>query len=170
MNYTDPRELLPVVDARDRVVGTMTRREIHEKGLLHRAAHVLLFDPQGRLYLQKRSAAKDTYPGKWTSSASGHVDPGESYAQCAARELGEELGIEARLDYLGRLPAGPRTENEFVEVFTAVSPEAPRPNPQEIETGRFFTPAEALALAADPARACPSLGAVLELWREVQGG
>lgn len=169
MNYTDPQELLPVVDAQDRVIGTMTRQEIHAKGLLHRAAHVLLFDPAGRLYLQKRSAAKDTYPGKWTSSASGHVDPGESYAQCAARELAEELGLEAELRPLGRLPAGPRTENEFVEIFTGVSAEPPRPNPQEIETGRFFTPAQALELAADPTRACPSLGAVLELWQELKG-
>lgn len=163
-------EMLPVVDGQDRVTGLERRGEIHRRGLLHRAAHVLLFDGQGRLYLQLRSAAKDTHPGKWTTSASGHVDPGESYAQAAERELGEELGLAGELTYLGTLPAQPATDNEFAAVYWLVSEQTPRPDPVEISEGGFFAWEEAWALAQDPARATPSLGVVLELARSLGVG
>ena len=165
MNYTDPNELLPVVDENDCQVGVATRREIHQKGLLHRAVHVLLFDSAGRLYLQRRSKQKDTHPLKWTSSASGHVDPDEGYGESAQRELQEELGLKLDLTRLGGLTASERTENEFMEVYTTFSDQKPNPNPDEILEGRYFTTQDALALAADPEQACPSLGAVLELWQ-----
>ena len=170
MNYSDPAEPLPVVDENDCQVGVATRLEIHQKGLLHRAVHVLLFDGVGRLYLQLRSKQKDTHPLKWTSSASGHVDPGETYLQSAQRELQEELGLSLELSFLGALPASERTENEFIQVFTAHSDQTPRPNPEEILKGRFFAPVKALALAADLDQACPSLAPVLELWQNSRPG
>lgn len=156
-------EMLPVVDGRDRVVGQERRGVVHERGLRHRAAHVLVFDQVGRLYLQRRSAAKDTHPGKWTSSASGHVDPGESYEQAALRELGEELGLAGPLDYLGTLPAQAATEMEFSAVYELRTRQEPSPDPHEICEGRFFTWEEALSLAADGEQATPSLGVVLKL-------
>lgn len=159
----DPHELLPVVDDQDRPLGLAPRWRVHRDGLRHRAAHVLLFDPAGRVYLQQRSAAKDTHPGKWTSSASGHVDPDEEYHQTARRELKEELGLDLEPLPAGRLAAGPATDNEFTAVYYLVSQRTPRPNPVEIATGRFFTRAEAEALAADPARGAPSLAPVLAL-------
>ncbi len=159
----DPNEPLPVVDEGDRLIGTAPRWRIHAEGLLHRAVHVLLLDGQGRLYLQRRSAYKDTHPHKWTSSASGHVDPGESYQAAAARELQEELGLDLPLKPLGRLAAGPATDGEFVAAFTAVGDAPPRPDQDEIAEGRFFTLPEARALAADLSVSAPSLGAVLEL-------
>ncbi len=158
-----PDEMLPVVDRHDRQVGLAPRRRVHAEGLAHRAVHILVFDPRGRLYLQRRSAAKDTYPLYWTSSASGHVDPGESYHQAAVRELHEELGLELELRPVGRIPAGQATDHEFTEVFWAVSAAAPVPDPAEIMEGRFFTWPQAQALAADPARAVPSLAVVLAL-------
>lgn len=169
----DPDELLPVVDDQDRPVGLAPRWRIHRDGLRHRAAHVLLFDTADRVYLQQRSAAKDTHPGKWTSSASGHVDPDEEYHQTARRELMEELSLDLEPLPAGKLPAGPATENEFTAVYYLVSQRPPRPNPVEIAAGRFFTREEAAALAADPARGVPSLAAVLDLgWaaRERGGG
>lgn len=159
----DPHELLPVVDDQDRLVGLAPRWRVHRDGLRHRAAHVLLFDPAGRVYLQQRSAAKDTHPGKWTSSASGHVDPGEEYHQTARRELREELGLDLEPLPAGRLAAGPATENEFSAVYYLVSDLTPQPNPVEIAAGRFFTRAEAQALAADPNQGVPALAPVLAL-------
>lgn len=159
----DIHEPLPVVDDQDRPVGLAPRWRIHRDGLRHRAVHVLLFDTAGRVYLQQRSAAKDTHPGKWTSSASGHVDPGEEYHQTARRELAEELGLDLEPLPAGKLPAGPTTDNEFSAVYYLVSDREPRPNPVEIAAGRFFTRSEAEALAADPARGVPSLAPVLAL-------
>jgi len=159
----DPEELLLVVDAGDRQVGLATRARIHAQGLMHRAVHVLLFTPDGRLWLQRRNAAKDTYPGMWTSSASGHVDPGESYHQAARRELGEELGLELELTYLGKVEACAATQNEFTGVYRAVSGAEPVPDPDEISQMGLFSLAQARALAADHAVATPSLEAVLAL-------
>ena len=86
-------EEVDIVDAHDNVVGKEKRDVAHEKGLLHRVVHVMLFDPDGRLYVQQRSQKKDLYPGYWEGSLSGHVLSGESYKEAAERELHEELGV-----------------------------------------------------------------------------
>jgi isopentenyl-diphosphate Delta-isomerase len=86
-------ELFDVVDEQDRVIGQATRREVHAKGLKHRAVHVLVFNGQGQVFLHKRSMLKDSAPGLWGASCAGHLDAGENYDQAALRELKEELGI-----------------------------------------------------------------------------
>ena len=93
-------EMFDIVNDRDEVIGRLPRRMVHRDGHKHRAVHVLVFDSRGRIFLQKRSLTKDTFPGAWDSSASGHLESGEDYAACAARELREELGWSA--------PAPPR--------------------------------------------------------------
>jgi isopentenyldiphosphate isomerase len=55
---------------------------------------VLVFNSQGEVYLQRRSATKDTYPNRWTTSCSGHVDAGEDYDTAVLREMAEELGLK----------------------------------------------------------------------------
>ena len=85
-------EEVDVVDAHDNVVGKAKREEAHRKGLLHRVVFVFLFDPDGKLYVQKRVASKDMYPNCWEGSLSGHVLSGETYKEAAERELHEELG------------------------------------------------------------------------------
>jgi len=163
MGFATDEELLPVVDGDDRPVGLARRADIHARGLSHRAAHVVLLDGAGRVYLQKRSQAKDTHPGLWTTSASGHVDPGESYFAAAQRELMEELGLALPLTALGKVATGPATENEFTFVYLAESDCKPLPNPEEIERGEFFTWDAAWRLVRDPERGCPCLAPVLRL-------
>lgn len=134
------------VDANDEPVGPRARGEIHRLGLRHRATHILVYNPAGEVYLQKRSASKDVSPGCWDTSAAGHVDFGESYDDCAARELEEELGIAAPgggLEFLFKLEASAATGWEFVQVYRLVHAGSIRPDPAEIEEGRWF-PAETL--------------------------
>ena len=52
------------------------------------------------MLLQKRSDNKDCYPGYYDISSAGHVLAGESFMDCALRELGEELGVKAAADEL----------------------------------------------------------------------
>src|SRR5476649_207864 len=86
-------EIFDIVNERDEVVGQNTRREVHARGFLHRAVHVLVFNARGEVFLQKRSMKKEGEPGLWDSSSSGHVDSGEDYDTCATRELREEIGL-----------------------------------------------------------------------------
>ena len=134
----DSSELFDVVDAEDRVVGQATRGEVHAKGLLHRSVHILVFNSQGQLFLQKRAMTKDENPGYWDSSAAGHVNAGEDYRTSAHRELQEELGISSKLKFFMKFPASPQTFWEHVETYLCTTDQKIRINPAEISEGRFW--------------------------------
>ena len=68
----------------------------------------------------------------------GHVDPGETYEETAIRELQEELGIQAEVKEILRVPASEQTDNEHVVLFEVVSESEPVPNPEEIQWGAFL--------------------------------
>lgn len=158
-------EWLDVVNARDEVIGRAARGEVHQRGLRHRAVHVLVFNSRGEVFLQKRSRFKDRQPGLWDSSASGHVDSGESYDACAMREVGEELGVRL-LDLPERrfkLEAGPATDQEFVWVYQACHDGPFRLPPEEIEQGGGFSPAEVSQWLAE--RPEDFVTAFAALWR-----
>ncbi len=158
-------ELLDVVDADDRVVGTASRSEIHTRGLMHRAVHVLVFNRAGDLFLQKRSLAKDENPGLWDSSAAGHVDSGEDYLDCARREIGEELGIETRVEFvvLFKLNASAITGFEHCTVYRIDYDGPLRLDPDEIDDGAWT---DAAAMDARVAADDPQLTDSLRLiWR-----
>jgi len=136
-------ELLDVVNDNDEVIGVRSRGEIHAEGLMHRAVHILLFNSQGKLFLQKRSLSKDEQPGKWDSSAAGHVDTGEAYLDCACREIDEELGIvvDQPLQALFKLPATLRTGNEHCMVYSYSFDGPLVLQADEIDDGEWIDPA-----------------------------
>lgn len=142
-----PEEIFDVVDDRDEVVGQATRAEVHAQGLLHRAVHVMVFDKTGRLFLQKRSMSKDTFPGAWDTSAAGHVDAGEDYDPCAVRETEEELGLklDKTPERLFKIDACAETGEEFVWVYRTENDGPFTLHPEEIERGEWFTPEEVTA-------------------------
>ncbi|MEW5772679.1 MAG: NUDIX domain-containing protein [Thermodesulfobacteriota bacterium] len=132
-------ELVDVVDEADRPIGVLPLAEVHRQGLYHRSVRVAVFDHAGRVYLQKRSKAKELYPGRLDLSATGHVRAGESREAAALRELQEELGIAAeRLRHVADVAGSPDTNFEFITLYTAGRLDAlPRPNPDEVESGFF---------------------------------
>lgn len=133
-------EWFDVVDNRDEVIGREKRSVVHKKGLLHRAVHILVWDPNGRIFLQKRSMRKDEFPGLWDTSSAGHLDAGETYDQSAVRELEEELGMKgASLKALFKIEACVETGMEFVWVYETVWSGEIKLDPVEIETGDWFT-------------------------------
>ncbi len=146
MAHSTDLEILDIVDAHDRVIGQATRGEIHRRGLAHRAVHMFVFDPQGMIYVQRRSADKDRFPSVLDSSASGHVDPGESYHAAAVRELKEELGIEADLKDVLQVRASEITDNEHVVLFVAFTDDVPAPDRSEIQWGAFMSAQELSAM------------------------
>ena len=142
MNSAD--EPFDIVDASDRVIGSAPRSEIHARGLLHRAVHLWLHDPAGRILLQRRSLSKDREPGKWTSSVSGHVNAGEEYDDAMHREIPEEIGVPAgacrdfvRVKYFR---ACRETDQEFVWLYRAVHAGPFQADPAEVAGLEWFDP------------------------------
>jgi 16S rRNA (adenine1518-N6/adenine1519-N6)-dimethyltransferase len=161
-------EEFDVVNEADEVVGRATRGEVHAKGLMHRAVHVLVFNRRRELFLQKRSRLKDVHPGAWDSSAAGHLEPGESYAAAAVRELAEELGIDgAQLQPAGKLAPSAELGWEHVELFLALHDGAVRYPCSEVETGEWF-PLEVIRswMAARPGDFAPGFLACWKLFDE----
>ena len=131
-------EIYDVVDEMDQVIDQATRREIHRKNLLHRSIHILVFNHLNEVFLQKRSMSKDENPGLWDTSSAGHVDSGETYDECAHRELWEELGIKAILKPLEKIEACQKTYHEHVQIYTCRTNAAININLDEISEGKYF--------------------------------
>ena len=135
-------EIFDIVNERDEVIGQAPRKEVHARGLWHRAIHVLVFNSRGEVFLQKRSLKKDIAAGKWDSSSSGHLDTGEDYDACAVRELREELGLKLAQppQRLFKIEACRETGWEFCWIYRGASDGPFTLHPEEIETGDWFTP------------------------------
>lgn len=134
------RRLL-LVDARDRVVGTASRRACHEgRGRRHRAFLVMLYNRRGELLLARRHRRKWLWPGFWDGTVAGHVEEGETYARAARRRVFEEMGVRPRLREVDRFAYTARYrgdgENEICAVFVGRA-ERVRPNPREVDAWTF---------------------------------
>ena len=97
-------EFFDVVDLYGNPTGEIVERTYaHAHDIRHRTAHIwIVRRVLGRIQilLQKRSADKDSFPGKYDTSSAGHMAQGREPLESARRELFEELGIEASEDQL----------------------------------------------------------------------
>lgn len=141
-------EIFQLVDEEGAPIGSAPRSRCHgDPRLIHLVVHLHVFDPAGRLFLQKRAASKDTNPGRWDTSVGGHVHYGESIVDALTREAREELGIDAAAaSFLyGYLFRGP-IESEYALCYSLTWPGPVTPDMEEIETGRFYSTGEIDAL------------------------
>lgn len=125
------------MDDEDTVVGSAPLSECLSGGLRHRAVAVLVLRRNGAVLLQRRSEKDLWSPGLWTLSCTGHVKRGETYAQAAARELSEELGLSSPLRELWKilLPPfreGTLTEREWVTMYDTRTDDMATPDPVEL--------------------------------------
>lgn len=125
-----------LVDPFDLEIGTMEKLEAHQKGLLHRAFSVLLFNSQGELMLQQRSLNKYHSPGLWTNTCCSHPRPNENTLSAAMRRLQEEMGLSCNLKeifhftYRAELEDG-LIEHEIDHVFIGFTDATPHLNQNE---------------------------------------
>ena len=87
-----------LVDENDQQCGSIEKMEAHQKGLLHRAFSVFIFNSKGELLLQQRALDKYHSGGLWTNACCSHPEPGEETMNAAQRRLNEEMGFNIPLE------------------------------------------------------------------------
>jgi len=127
-----------LVDEFDTAIGTMEKMEAHEKGLLHRAFSVFIFNDNKQLLLQQRALHKYHSAGLWTNTCCSHPRPNESTLVAANRRLKEEMGMNCQLSHKSQFIYKTNfenglTEHEFDHVFFGTSNENPLINKEEVE-------------------------------------
>ena len=139
-------EELILVDVEDNEAGFLSKADCHDgKGVLHRAFSVFLFNDDGELLLQQRSASKRLWPGFWSNSICSHPRRGESMRVATRRRLRDELNFETELEYVYKFvyqadfgAAG--AENELCHVYLGRATESLQANEHEIAALRFVRP------------------------------
>jgi isopentenyl-diphosphate delta-isomerase len=140
-------EVVVLVDADDRSIGTMGKLEAHQRGLLHRAISVVVRDSGNRLLLQQRAPNKYHSGGLWANTCCSHPRLGEAMADAAARRLVEEMGFACSLSFLFPMRycapvSNGLVENELVHVFGGQFDGTPDPNPNEVMAWCWKHPTE----------------------------
>ena len=144
-------EELILVDTEDRETGYLSKAECHDAGgILHRAFSVFLFNADGELILQQRSASKRLWPGYWSNTCCSHPRRGESMDVATGRRLHDELNIEASLEFVYKFTYQAQfddsgAEHELCHVFLGRFDGDVKPNEHEVAAIRFAPPADLLA-------------------------
>ncbi|MFC3395973.1 isopentenyl-diphosphate Delta-isomerase [Brenneria rubrifaciens] len=125
-----------LVNENDQPTGVMEKQEAHEKGLLHRAITVYVFNSRQQLLLQQRAVDKYHSGGLWSNTCCSHPAPGEKTLQAAHRRLYQEMGIRCPLTPMFtltyRLPLNNGlTEHEVGHVHFGITDDIPQINPAE---------------------------------------
>ena len=137
------KENVILVDEKDNQVGLMPKLEAHQKGLLHRAFSVFIFNSDYKLLLQKRASSKYHSGGLWTNTCCSHPRDGEDTADAANRRLYEEMGIKTSLrkvyEFIYRAELDNNLiENEFDHVFYGIYNDDPILNTDEADDFKWI--------------------------------
>lgn len=109
------KEKVILVDELDNELGLMEKMEAHEKGLLHRAFSVFVFNSKNELMLQQRSDSKYHSGGLWTNTCCSHPRQGETVENAAKRRLMEEMGFSCNLSYEFSFIYKAKLDNDLIE-------------------------------------------------------
>ena len=136
-------EKVILVDENDNQVGLMPKLEAHQKGLLHRAFSIFIFNSKYELLLQKRASSKYHSGGLWTNTCCSHPREGEDTLDAANRRLIEEMGIETSLrkvhDFIYKAELDNNlTEHEFDHVLYGIYNEDPIINKDEADDFKWI--------------------------------
>ncbi|XP_028825400.1 isopentenyl-diphosphate Delta-isomerase 1 isoform X2 [Denticeps clupeoides] len=170
-------EMCILVDDDDRRTGADSKKNCHlnaniERGMLHRAFSVFLFDSEEKLLLQQRSDAKITFPGCFTNTCCSHPlhTPTEleepdaiGVRRAAQRRLQAELGIPMdqvppeEMTYLTRIhykaqSDGVWGEHEIDYILFMQKDVELHPDPNEIKSHRYVSKEELKDMLEDAKR------------------
>lgn len=135
-------EYVILVNNNDQPLGAMEKMEAHEKGVMHRAFSIFIFNREGKLMLQKRAEEKYHSPGLWTNTVCSHPRTGEKTKDAAHRRMVEEMGFDCSFEeafsFIYKANVGSDLiEHEFDHVFVGHSDTQPVPNPEEVGDWKY---------------------------------
>ncbi|XP_062349873.1 isopentenyl-diphosphate Delta-isomerase 1 isoform X1 [Cinclus cinclus] len=170
-------EMCILIDENDNKIGAETKKNCHlneniDKGLLHRAFSVFLFNTENKLLLQQRSHAKITFPDCFTNTCCSHplshpLELEENDAigvrRAAQRRLKAELGIPMEqvtpeeISYLTRIHYKAKSdgiwgEHEIDYILFVQKDVTLNPDPNEIQSYCYVTQKELKQLLDKAAR------------------
>lgn len=133
-----------LVDEKDNVVGEMEKMEAHQKGILHRAFSILIFNSKGELLLQKRSVKKYHSGGLWTNACCSHPTTDEPIHDATRKRLQHEMGIELQPEFAYKFIYKTKLDRNLIEyeldyVFIGVFDGTPTINQDEVEDWKFMS-------------------------------
>ncbi|MFB9054854.1 isopentenyl-diphosphate Delta-isomerase [Formosa undariae] len=137
-------ENVVLVNENDEPIGLMPKLEAHEKGVLHRAFSVFVFNEKNELMLQQRALSKYHTPGLWTNTCCSHQRDGESNLDAGRRRLEEEMGfvsdLEEKTSFMYKSPfENGLTEHEFDHILVGHYNGEPNINPDEVANWKWMT-------------------------------
>lgn len=111
-------EQVILVDSNDKEIGREDKLIAHQKGLLHRAFSVFIFNTiqnERYLLLQQRQHDKYHSANLWTNTCCSHPRPGETIIEAGERRLQEEMGLCISLQEAGNFVYTANFDNGLVE-------------------------------------------------------
>ncbi|MAZ71553.1 MAG: isopentenyl-diphosphate delta-isomerase [Flavobacteriaceae bacterium] len=137
-------EQVILVNENDEQIGLMPKMEAHEKGLLHRAFSVFVFNSKKELMLQQRAHTKYHSPGLWTNTCCSHQRDGESSIRAGERRLVEEMGFSVPLtettSFIYKAPFdNGLTEHEYDHILLGTYEGTPALNPEEVAAWKWMS-------------------------------
>lgn len=137
-------EKVILVNEIDEPIGLMPKMEAHQKGVLHRAFSVFIFNDKDELMLQQRAHDKYHSPGLWTNTCCSHQREGETNIEAGKRRLQEEMGFTTDLiettSFIYKAPFdNGLTEHEFDHILVGKYNYIPNLNPAEAENWMWKT-------------------------------
>ena len=158
-----------LVDEQDNAIDSTDKTTAHQKGLLHRAFSVFIFNDQKQVLLQQRHRDKYHCGGLWTNTCCSHPAPGEPVITAGERRLQEELGFTVLLQHVGEFIYRAEfdnglTEHEYDHVLVGhFNGQITDANPTEITATQWLSLSDLQeALAQHPERYTPWLGLALK--------
>jgi len=137
-------EKVILVNENDEPIGLMEKLEAHEKAVLHRAFSVFVLNDKNEVMLQQRAHHKYHSPLLWTNTCCSHQREGETNIQAGTRRLFEEMGFTTELKelfhFIYKAPFdNGLTEHELDHVMIGYYNEAPKINPDEVESWKWMS-------------------------------
>lgn len=137
-------ELVILVNEFDEQIGLMPKMEAHEKGVLHRAFSVFIFNKSGELMLQQRAASKYHSPLLWTNTCCSHQRDKERNIEAGKRRLQEEMGFVCELREITSFIYKASFDNGLIEheldhILIGYYDNNPEINTDEVERFKWMT-------------------------------